>query len=122
MDKFLNRCDIFISDEEFDSFFVLVDVDQDGLVIYREFVAEVLTLHNLNPSRSLSRSVHRSPTKGMDRSTTRLERSVNRLDRSNRMDRSITKRGNDMDLNQEYREYTSSKRSLNQSLYNTPSK
>jgi hypothetical protein len=27
LDKYLNRCDIYISDEEFDSFFALVDTD-----------------------------------------------------------------------------------------------
>jgi len=27
LDKFLNRCNIYISDEEFDSFFSLVDLD-----------------------------------------------------------------------------------------------
>lgn len=27
LDKYLNKCDVYISDEEFDSFFSLVDTD-----------------------------------------------------------------------------------------------
>ena len=43
LDKYLSKCDVYISDEEFDSFFSLVDVDQDGLITYRDFQNIVLS-------------------------------------------------------------------------------
>ena len=42
MDKYLKKCDIILSDEEFDSFFIRVDQDQDGVMNYKEFQQYVL--------------------------------------------------------------------------------
>jgi Ca2+-binding EF-hand superfamily protein len=42
LDKFLKKCDILLSDEEFDSYFIKMDKDQDGVINYREFQNNVL--------------------------------------------------------------------------------
>ena len=42
LDKFLKKCDILLSDEEFDCYFIKMDKDQDGVINYREFQNHVL--------------------------------------------------------------------------------